>query len=106
MEIKTISVTYTRKFNLGDYESLELSCSLWGQIDKEEDAEGATQFLFQQAKASLKEAALPVIQASIHQMNKVKVYKQQSAKNQQAENADLGSPQVERFSKKEELENF
>jgi hypothetical protein len=85
MEIKTISVTYTRKFNLGDYESLELSCSLWGQIDPaEEDAQGATQFLFQQAKASVKEAALPVIQASIHQMNKVKMYKQ-SAKNQQDE---------------------
>ena len=51
MEIKTIAVTYTRKFNLGDYESLELTCSLWGQIDpKEEDAQGTTQFLFQQAK--------------------------------------------------------
>lgn len=54
MEIKTIAVTYTRKFNLGDYESLELTCSLWGQIDpKEEDAQGTTQFLFQQAKDSV-----------------------------------------------------
>ena len=85
MEIKTISVTYSRKFNLGDYESLELSCSLWGQIDPaEEDAEGATQFLFQQAKASIKEAAMPVIKASSYQMNKVKMQKQ-SAKNQQDE---------------------
>jgi hypothetical protein len=85
MEIKTISVTYSRKFNLGDYESLELSCSLWGQIDPaEEDAEGATQFLFQQAKASVKEAALPVLQASNYQTNKAKMYKQ-SAKTQQDE---------------------
>ncbi len=75
MEIKTISVTYQRKFNLGDYESLEIGCSLWGQIDPEEDAEGATQFLFQQAKASVKEAAMPVIKESAYQMNKAKIYK-------------------------------
>ncbi|QLE45202.1 hypothetical protein FD723_33305 (plasmid) [Nostoc sp. C052] len=82
MEIKTIAVTYTRKFNLGDYESLELTCSLWGQIDpKEEDAQGTTQFLFQQAKDSVKEAAIPVIKASNHQMNKAKMYKH-SATNQ------------------------
>jgi hypothetical protein len=82
MEIKTIAVTYTRKFNLGDYESLELSCSLWGQIDPaEEDAQGTTQFLFQQAKDSVKEAAIPVIKASNHQMNKAKAYKH-SATNQ------------------------
>ncbi|BAZ02784.1 hypothetical protein NIES37_67970 [Tolypothrix tenuis PCC 7101] len=76
MDIKTIAVTYHRKFNLGDYESLELGCSLWAQIDPEEDAEGVTQFLYQQAKASVKEAARPVIQESIHQMNKVKMQKQ------------------------------
>lgn len=76
MEIKTIAVTYTRKFNLGDYESLELSCSFWGQIDPvEEDAQGTTQFLFKQAKESVKEAAIPVIKASTHQMNKAKKYK-------------------------------
>ncbi|BAY95265.1 MULTISPECIES: hypothetical protein [unclassified Tolypothrix] len=81
MDIKTIAVTYHRKFNLGDYESLELGCSLWAQIDPEEDAEGVTQFLYQQAKASVKEAARPVIQDSIHQMNKARMQRQ-STKNQ------------------------
>ncbi|UKP00996.1 hypothetical protein [Nostoc sp. UHCC 0870] len=76
MEIKTISVTYQRKFNLGDYESVEVGCSLWGQIDPEEDAEGATQFLFEQAKESVKKAAMPLLKASQYQMNKYK----QSAK--------------------------
>jgi hypothetical protein len=76
MEIKTISVTYQRKFNLGDYESLEIGCSLWGQIDPEEDPEGATQFLFQQAKESVKQAALPLLKASSHQMHKAQMYKQ------------------------------
>ncbi|RCJ18458.1 hypothetical protein A6770_33010 [Nostoc minutum NIES-26] len=76
MEIKTISVTYQRKFNLGDYESLEIGCSLWGQIDPEEDPEGATQFLYQQAKTAVKEAAKPVLKESNHQMNKARIYKQ------------------------------
>lgn len=79
MEIKTIAVTYTRKFNLGDYESLELSCSLWGQIDPaEEDAQGATQFLYHQAKASVKLAAMPVLKASEFQINKAKSSKKVS----------------------------
>ncbi|MCC5640984.1 hypothetical protein LC593_35185 [Nostoc sp. CHAB 5844] len=72
MEIKTISVTYQRKFNLGDYESVEIGCSLWGQIDPEEDAEGATEFLFEQAKASVKKAAMPLIKTSAYQMSKHK----------------------------------
>ncbi|MCG6138453.1 MAG: hypothetical protein MET45_28160 [Nostoc sp. LLA-1] len=80
MEIKTISVTYHRKFNLGDYESLELGYSLWAQIDPEEDAEGATQFLYMQAKASVKEAAMPLIKTSAYQMSK---YKQTAKQNTQ-----------------------
>lgn len=81
MDIKTISVTYHRKFNLGDFESVELGCSLWGQIDPEEDAEGATQFLFTQAKAAVKEAAMPLIKASSHQMQKAQMYKQTAKQN-------------------------
>ncbi|BAZ33758.1 hypothetical protein NIES4074_62720 (plasmid) [Cylindrospermum sp. NIES-4074] len=64
MEIKTISVVYQRKFNLGNYESLEIGCSLWAQIDPEEDADGATEFLYQQAKTSVKEAVMPVLKSS------------------------------------------
>jgi hypothetical protein len=81
MEIKTISVTYHRKFNLGDYESVEIGCSLWGQIDPEEDADGATQFLFEQAKASVKEAAMPLIRTSSYQMQKAQMYKQTAKQN-------------------------
>lgn len=39
MKITTISFTYQRKFNLGDYNSVDLACSLWAQIDPEEDEE-------------------------------------------------------------------
>lgn len=33
MKFTTVSVSYSRKFNLGDYESLELGCSLWAQVE-------------------------------------------------------------------------
>lgn len=37
MNIRTIAVSYTRKFNLLNFNSVDLSCSLWAQIDPEED---------------------------------------------------------------------
>ncbi|MBD0388127.1 MAG: hypothetical protein ICV54_16860 [Nostoc sp. C3-bin3] len=61
MKFTTVSVSYSRKFNLGDYESLELGCSLWAQVEDGEDADGITQFLYQQAKTSVKQAAMPVL---------------------------------------------
>ena len=73
MKITTVSISYSRKFNLGQYESLDLSCSLWAQVDEEEDPDGVAQFLYNQAKASVKEAALPVLKASEFQLKKAKV---------------------------------
>ncbi|MCC5653041.1 hypothetical protein LC609_25215 [Nostoc sp. XA013] len=78
MKFTTVSVNYSRKFNLGDYESLELGCSLWAQVEDEEDATGVTQFLYQQAKASVKLAAMPVLKASEFQINKAKSSKKVS----------------------------
>jgi hypothetical protein len=45
MNIRTIAVTYTRKFNLGNYNSVDLSCSLWAQIDAEEDEDSCIEIL-------------------------------------------------------------
>jgi hypothetical protein len=87
MKIGTVSISYSRKFNLGNYESLELGCSLWAQVEEEEDAEGVVQFLYHQAKASVKSAAIPVIKANEFQMNK--------AKSQQKIVTDLGDVGLE-----------
>lgn len=54
MQINTIGVEYKRKFNLTNFESLELSISLYAKVDPDEDAEAVTEFLWQQAKASIK----------------------------------------------------
>lgn len=72
MKIGTVSISYSRKFNLGNYESIELGCSLWAQVEEEEDADGVVQFLYYQAKAAVKEAAMPVIKANEFQISKAK----------------------------------
>ena len=73
--VKTVSVTYGRKFNLdeGDggfskYESMELSATVWGQIEAEEDerltlgeVDAATEELFTIAKNAVKAQAIPVL---------------------------------------------
>ncbi len=87
MKIGTVSISYSRKFNLGNYESLELGCSLWAQVEEEEDAEGVVQFLYHQAKASVKSAAMPVIKANEFQINK--------AKSQRKIVPDLGDVELE-----------
>ena len=71
MQVNTVGVEYKRKFNLGSYESLELSISLYSKVDPDEDSEGVAQLLWEQAKASVKEQALPILksvnyQAQVH----------------------------------------
>jgi hypothetical protein len=79
MKFTTVSVSYSRKFNLSDYESLELGCSLWAQVEDGEDADGITQFLYHQAKASVKLAAMRVLKTPEFQINKAKSNKKASA---------------------------
>lgn len=45
MKITTIAVSYHRKFNLGNFNSVDLSCSLWAQIDQQEDEDTCVQIL-------------------------------------------------------------
>ena len=37
MVVKTISVTYGRKINLGDYNSANVECTLWADVDADEE---------------------------------------------------------------------
>ena len=54
MEVSTISFEYRRKFNLGDYESVEIGVTQWAQIGKEEDVDGCIQLLAEQCKNHVK----------------------------------------------------
>jgi hypothetical protein len=61
MKIKTVSATYGRKFNLGDFNSLEISMTVWADIAEDEDEQAAISECWKIAKDHVKEQALPVI---------------------------------------------
>lgn len=67
MQHTTVGITYTQKFNLGNYESLELGINLYAKVDADEDADAVTDFLWQQAKASVKAQAAPVLKGVNYQ---------------------------------------
>jgi hypothetical protein len=50
MKVKTISVTYGRKINLGDYNSAEIGLTLWADLDEHEDHEEAVLQLQSEAR--------------------------------------------------------
>ena len=45
MQLKTISVTYGRKLNLGDYNSAHAEISLWADLDEGDDEASAADAL-------------------------------------------------------------
>ena len=61
MNVKTISVTYERKFNLGDYNGAAIGVSLWADISDDEDENACLADLFTEAKVAVKTQALPLL---------------------------------------------
>jgi hypothetical protein len=54
MHLTTIAVSYSRKFNLGNFNSVDLSCSLWAQIDAEEDEDCCIAILQDKAREAVR----------------------------------------------------
>jgi len=67
MQVTTVSVGYRRKFNLGNFESLDLEVNLYAKVDLDEDPEAVAELLWQQAKASVKAQANPVLKGINYQ---------------------------------------
>ena len=61
MIFKTISVTYGRKFNLDDYESLHVEQTLWADLDEGDDPADCQVELWDFAKQSVKCQVMPVL---------------------------------------------
>jgi hypothetical protein len=59
--VKTISATYERKFNLGEYESASLGVTTWADIEPEQDPAAAITELQELCKAQVKKQALPIL---------------------------------------------
>lgn len=62
--IKTLSVTYERKFNLGDYNSLHIGMTTWADVHDDTTAEEVQAELWKWIKEAVKEQTLPVINAA------------------------------------------
>lgn len=61
MQVKTIAVTYGRKWNLGDYQSATVEASAWADLDENDDSKAMFDALFAEAKAVVKEQSLPLL---------------------------------------------
>ena len=61
--VKTVSVTYERKINLGDYNSATVGCTLWADLEVEEGAgmDDAMHQLWAAAKENVKAQVEPLV---------------------------------------------
>ncbi len=58
--IKTVSVNYERKQNLGDFSSATVGCTLWADVEPGEDLNQAMHDLWECAKNNVKTQLLPL----------------------------------------------
>jgi hypothetical protein len=61
MFVKTIAVSYERKFNLGDFNSATLGCSVWASIAEGEDEDRCTQILQDKCREAVRTEYLKLI---------------------------------------------
>ena len=59
MQIKFIIATCRRKFNIGNFESVDLEVSLNAEITEDENESDIAQYLFLMCKEEIKKAAPP-----------------------------------------------
>ncbi|MDB9487564.1 hypothetical protein PN492_13570 [Dolichospermum circinale CS-537/01] len=64
MRIKTIAVGYTRKFNLENYNSLELHTHLWASIGEDENEEACIEILHDKCRESVRREYLKYVNKS------------------------------------------
>ena len=58
--IKTVSVTYERKQNLGDFSSANIGATIWADVREDEDLDAVMRSLWEMAKANVKAQLLPL----------------------------------------------
>lgn len=63
MNIENVSINYSQKFNLGNYESVEISVMLHARTEQDEFVDGVAEFLIEKAKESVYRQAKKVTDA-------------------------------------------
>lgn len=54
MKVNTVSFSYSRKFNLGNFESVEIEVAKWAHVEDGEDDDEVIGLLAEQCKAHVK----------------------------------------------------
>jgi hypothetical protein len=60
-KIKTVSVTYGRKFNLGDYNSATIDVTIWADVEEGEHLDPLMHDLWAMAKENVRAQSLPLL---------------------------------------------
>lgn len=63
MKITTITITYGRKINLGNYNNANLEVTLGAELDEGDDHNEAMSFLWEEAKSSAKAQVAHLVEA-------------------------------------------
>lgn len=64
--IKTVSVTYGRKVNLGDFNSANVECSIWADVQEDENLGSVMGSLWDMAKTNVKAQVLPLVDKQVN----------------------------------------
>lgn len=71
--VKTVSVSYGRKLNLGDYNSANIEVTIWAELDPDRpdrtDVTIQLAELFDQAKETVKAQAMPLLKSNPTALN-------------------------------------
>jgi hypothetical protein len=59
-KVKTVSVHYGRKLNLGDFNSATVECTVWADVDEGENLDQAMHGLWDMAKENVKAQLVPL----------------------------------------------
>lgn len=63
MKITTITITYGRKINLGNYNNANLEVTLGTELDEGDDQRAVMDYLWEEAKASAKAQVAHLVEA-------------------------------------------
>lgn len=60
MNVKTVSVHYGRKHNLGDYNSANVECTIWADVEEGENLNRVMGDLWEMAKNNVRAQLVPL----------------------------------------------
>lgn len=71
MKTDKISVTYERKWNMGDFSSATVGITLWADLEEGDNPQACTEKLFKDAKAAVRAQSMPLIQKTTAKVQEV-----------------------------------